>query len=441
MPSEEPGRRPGAAREAELDLAVAFSGGLDSTALLHATARSAAGLRVLALHVNHGLQASADEWQQLCQQRAEAMGVGFLARRLTGRPGRGESVEAWAREGRHRALQAMAQQAEVDLLLLAHHRRDQAETWLLQAMRGGGVAGQSAMPRLQWRDGLCWARPWLDQPREAIRRYAEGHGLEWIEDPSNADPRFARNRLRQLWPAFPEAEGGLARAAAWAQQAAALARELAAQDLALLAASDGLDITALRALSPARASNALRAWLPMAPASLIERLQAELHPLHSARWPVPGGTLRAYRGRLSWEPGTPDVLPEIEPQGIDLAHAGEHPQPAWRGVWRVSPVGEGGVSWPMLAALTQRGRLPGDQLQKAPGSPPRALKKAYQEAGVPAWRRTAAPVLALGRQLVFVPGLGLDARALAAPGEAQASLTWVEDADLPQGEGIAGGSA
>jgi tRNA(Ile)-lysidine synthase len=103
-------------------------------------------------------------------------------------------------------------------------------------------------------------------------------------------------------------------------------------------------------------------------------------------------------------------------------------------------VGEGGVAWRLLGALTQRSRLTGDQFQKAPGSPPRALKKAYQEVGVPAWQRSA-PLLALGRQLVFVPGLGLDARALAAPGEPQAALAWVEDADLPQGEGIVGGSA
>ncbi|MDP1171853.1 tRNA lysidine(34) synthetase, partial [Klebsiella pneumoniae] len=82
-----------------------------------------------------------------------------------------------------------------------------AETFLLQALRGAGVAGLSGLPKLQWRDGLCWARPWLDLPRDAIRAYAEQHGLYWIEDPSNADPRFSRNRLRQaLWPAFPGAE-------------------------------------------------------------------------------------------------------------------------------------------------------------------------------------------------------------------------------------------
>merc|ERR1739841_308703 len=112
----------------------------------------------------------------------------------------------------------MARQAGADLLLLAHHRRDQAETLLLQALRGAGVAGLAAMPRQDWRDGVLWVRPWLDHPREAIEAYIAQHGLRHIDDDSNGDPRFARNRLRlQVWPAlqaaFPQAKAALAASA------------------------------------------------------------------------------------------------------------------------------------------------------------------------------------------------------------------------------------
>lgn len=292
-------------------VAVAFSGGLDSTALLHAVTRAVTGQRVIALHVHHGLQPQADAWAAHCERIARQLGAGFACTRLSGSPARGDSVEAWARAGRHRALHDMALAAGADLLLLAHHRQDQAETFLLQALRGAGTAGLAGMPRQQWRDGLCWARPWLDHPRDLIRAYAEQHGLRWIEDPSNADTRFARNRLRQtLWPAFPGAEAGLAQAARWVQQADELAAEVAAADLASLSTPERLDLAALSRLLPARASNALRAWLARhmaAPASLVERLRTEWHPGTTASWPAPGGALHAYRGGLFWAPGSCEI--------------------------------------------------------------------------------------------------------------------------------------
>ena len=153
-------------------VAVAASGGRDSTALLHATARAARdlGLEVHALHVHHGLVADADAWlerlEAQCRRwRAAGLPVHFHSTRLDGRPARGESVEAWARRERYQALAAMARHAGCALVLLAHHRRDQAETFLLQALRGAGPAGLAAMPRRAERAGLTWARPWLAQPR------------------------------------------------------------------------------------------------------------------------------------------------------------------------------------------------------------------------------------------------------------------------------------
>ena len=420
-------------------IAVAFSGGLDSTALLHVATR--AGARVLALHVHHGLQPQADEWAAHCEGVAGEFGADFACTRLSGAPGRGDSIEAWAREGRHRALYDMAVAAGADLLLLAHHRRDQAETFLLQAMRGAGTAGLAGMPKAQWRDGLCWARPWLEQPRELIHAYAEQHGLRWIEDPSNGDPRFARNRLRQtVWPAFPAAEAGLAHAARWAQQAEALAAEVAVEDLALLATPERLDLAALAGLSRARASNALRVWLAQhtaAPASLVERLQTEWRPGATLSWPAPGGALHAYRDGLHWAANEAKAQPAST---VDLSRPGLHGQPAWGGSWLVAPASPG-IAPARLAGLTQCARAGAERFQRAPASAPRSLKKACQEAGLPPWRRGGPLLFDAEGRLIAVAGLGMDARAFADRDELQLALSWLDDSALPQREGPADAAA
>ncbi len=291
-------------------VAVAASAGRDSTALLHCTLRAAAplGIEVLALHVHHGLMADADTWLRQVREQARRWGAGFDSRHLSGRPAPGESVEAWARDGRYCALAEMAHDAACPLVLLAHHRRDQAETWLLQALRGAGPAGLSAMPVQALRGGITWARPWLALPREAIEAYGRRHRLRHADDPSNAARDLARGRLRRaVWPAlsaaFPQAEQTLAAAAARAQQAARLAEEVAALDATGVIASGSLGIAPWMALPPARRRNLLRAWLADAtgqlpPETLLTRLDAELPLPHARRWPAPGGELHRHRARL-----------------------------------------------------------------------------------------------------------------------------------------------
>ncbi|MFY7866739.1 tRNA lysidine(34) synthetase TilS [Roseateles sp.] len=436
-------------------IAVAYSGGRDSTALLHTVARQAlvlnqeqgAGIAVFALHVHHGLSPNADDWLAHCQAQCEAwaesgLPLRFRATRLKGAPSPAQSVEAWAREQRYAALSAMAHEAGATMLLLAHHRRDQAETLLLQALRGAGVAGLAAMPAQQWRDeALCWARPWLDQPREAVQAYVQQHALSHIEDDSNQDTRFARNRLRlEVWPAllqaFPQAEASLARAATWAQQAAALQDEVAQGDLDALADGlPGLSLSALFKLSELRARNALRAWLAVqtrqiAPASLLLRLALELAGEGPGTWPCAGGLLRRYRGRLSWQASSDCVASEaLGSISLDLSQPGTYPQPNWAGAWRVESSPSAGVCPELLRALTMRSRSGGEQFQRAPNSCLRSLKKAYQEAAVPAWQRKG-PLLFVGAELVYAPGLGLDARWLAKPGETALSLAWRPDSML-----------
>lgn len=432
-------------------VAVAYSGGRDSTALLHATsiAASELGLRVVALHVHHGLHPQADHWARHCRQRCARWSkagrpVTFAMRRLTPPSLTGESVEAWARRARYQALATMAHDHRTALVLLAHHRRDQAETFLLQALRGAGVAGLAAMPRAFESEGIRWVRPWLDMPREAIERYLAVHRLTYVEDSSNEDPRFARNRLRsRVWPAmlqaFPQAEDTLAQAADWAQDARACLADLARLDIAGRVGKDGLNLRDWRGISLARRHLAIRSWFesvaghPM-PSALLAQLDPFLSTgAGSLRLPVRGGGhLRLYRGQLSWHP-TSLATDAQGPSGggvceevtrLSIRGAGDHELPGWGGVLRAVAVSTGGAPLPALLDLELRPRMGGERFQLGRGRPARSLKQQYQAAGVPPWARSGPLAYAAGR-LLFVPGLGIDARCQAPPGEAQLGLIWL----------------
>ena len=420
-------------------VAVAYSGGRDSTALLHCTLQAAAhdGLTVAALHVHHGLHPEADHWLQQAQQQCErwarqGLPVRFMHRRLAGKPVRGESVEAWARKGRYRALAEMTREAGASLVLLAHHRTDQAETFLLQALRGAGMAGLSAMPQVAQRDGLSWARPWLDEPRAHIEAYVRRHRLAYIDDSSNADARFARNRLRSgVWPellrAFPEAEASLAAAAIKAQRAQELLDEIATLDLAHAQRQGALQRTPWLHLSEPRRANVLRAWLRghgEITASLLERLLREWPDAKSgARWPLERGEVRNYRGSLRFAPNAVETAAPPRASAIAIKRAGRIALPEWGGALIVERVASGGVALARLARCELRERSGGEQFQRAPRSTPRSLKKQYQAAGLAEWDRQG-PLLYAGDTLVFVPGLGVDARQWAAESEAQVTLEW-----------------
>jgi tRNA(Ile)-lysidine synthase len=415
-------------------------------ALLHATAQAARplGLGVLALHVHHGLLPEADAWVEHLQRQcgdwaAQGLPVRLRWCQLEGRPSQGESVEAWARRGRYAALARMAREGGAKLVLLAHHRRDQAETFLLQALRGGGVAGLAAMPQQVEREGLLWIRPWLQQPREAIEAYVQAHGLSFVQDPSNDDHGFARNRLRHLvmpalTAAFPDAEDVLSAAARQAQQARECLAALADMDLELVADNGELRLPRLVALPRSRQLNLLRHWLwqhcGRGPSdALLQRLVRELPAEPPASWQAGVHVLHRYRGRLRCEAAGQGAMVHtaVEPMVVTLASPGRHRLPGWPGCVHVRPVAEGGVAPARLQACIARTRSGGEQFQLKPGGIPRSLKKQFQAEGVPAWRRSG-PLLWRGDALLFVPGLGMDARQWAAPGEPQLALEWVPDA-------------
>jgi tRNA(Ile)-lysidine synthase len=398
-------------------IAVAVSGGRDSMALLHcvAAAARAQGIEVWALHVHHGLQAAADDWARFVERTARARHARFALRRLEGRPAKGQSVEAWARAGRYAALASMAREAGCSAVLLAQHRGDQAETFLLQALRGAGAAGLASMPARAEREGLVWWRPWLEQPRTTIEAYVRRHRIRFIDDASNDDRRFARNRLRlHVMPAlrgdFPDAEASLAAAAAQAAHARAFIAEVAEADARSVSDAKGLVIAAWQALSTARRREALRAWLAPRVAggvghALLDRLMKELPGTAPARWPLDdgGAELTRYRGRLCL--ASPAAVPRL----------------------RIAAAATGGLPLALLEGAHWQSRGGGERFQRAPATPPRSLKKQFQAAGVPAWARDAPLLFATDGMLLFVPGLGMDARALARPGTPRVRLEWVGD--------------
>ena len=248
-----------------LPLAVALSGGADSTALLIACARRWPG-QVRAVHVHHGLQAAADDFEAFCRPLCERLQVPLAVCHVDARPAPGQSPEDAARQARYAALaQAVTRHwPEVHDVALAQHADDQIETLLIALSRGSGLPGLAGMPAQWERLGLRWHRPWLQVPGTELRRWLRQQGEPWVEDPSNQDERYTRNRIRaRVLPALDAALPGFretfARSAAHVAQAQALIDEVAAEDLARIGVPPKLAL--LQSLSRARQAEVLRRWL------------------------------------------------------------------------------------------------------------------------------------------------------------------------------------
>lgn len=411
---------------------VAFSGGLDSTALLHALASDARvranGLR--ALHVHHGMQAEADTWAAHCVAVGATCGVDVEVVRVDVRSD-GLGREGAAREARYAAFARHLRDGEH--LALAHHLDDQAETFLLRALRASGVDGLAAMAPLRpLARGVAW-RPWLGVARAQLRAYAVAHGLRWIEDPSNGDPSldrvFLRDRvmplLRERWPG---AEVAFARAATLARGASTL---LDVDDrLALASCTAGvantLSIPALVALPAARCARVLRRWiaslgLPPLPANGIERITTDLLDAREdaqSRFDWDDATVRAWRDRLHasrrippldrefdvpWDGLDPLVLPD----GGRLAIETSHPLPPGAHV---------------------RARLGGERIRLPGRAHHHALKDALLAASVPPWERDHLPLLVVDDE-VWAAGDRVIGDALARRlGARNARLVWTPPA-------------
>jgi len=432
-----------AALPAEARLVVAVSGGADSTALLHACSRVFPARQLMACHVHHGLQAAADEFAQHCARAARELDVPFDLRRLDGQPARGESVEAWAREHRYRALSACAQEAGAVAVLTAHHADDQAETLLIGLARGSGPDGLSGMRPDIDRDGVRLMRPFLALARESLRNYCVQHGLAVISDPMNDDAALLRVALRaRVMPALagvaPAFVANVARSAGLIAEAAELAREWAALDLArALEAGGVLRLSALEALSRARQANAVRHWLRGQGAPLPSQarlaallLQAFESDSPHALWRHADWCVVRYRDRLQAFPPEAWLRPDRPgPQAWQGQWAGEPvlAVPQWRLELCVSRAGDAATGFVVDEARLLRDpielRAPPARLRVRPGvrSHSREVRKRWQELGVPPWLRGWLPEVRVGGVTVGVAALGAAAEA-AALGEAGANV-------------------
>jgi len=300
----------------DTNLILAYSGGLDSTVLLHLLAKLKISnpFRFAAIHVNHQMNPNADTWTEFCKNQCRNLGIELHIEHVAVED-KGEGIEAAARTQRYRALSKYIQ-SDQDQLVTAHHRDDQAETLLLHLVRGAGVNGLAGMPHRR-KFGSGWlTRPLLDFDRQSIQAYAESENLKWIEDESNSDPIIRRSFIRQsvlpiLKQHWPGVVQSLAKSASHLQEADSLLRYLANEDLqrcSLQGTSDSkeLSVSALTALSPDRLRNALRYWILSceiaAPSTrqlgqLVKWIQT---PPKTARAELSYGpnTIRIYRDRL-----------------------------------------------------------------------------------------------------------------------------------------------
>lgn len=397
-------------------LKVAFSGGLDSHVLLHALSRlrRAHTLRLSAIHVNHGLHPHADDWARHCLQVCAALDVECRVERVHVTGIREHGLEAAARGARYACLAGHVGPA--DVLLTAHQRDDQAETVLLQLLRGTGVHGLAAMPEIARFSRGRLARPLLEFSRAQLQAYAQAENLHWIEDPSNRNERLARNFLRhQVFPLlesrWPGASEQIARSAGFAAEAAEQLDILAESDWNACRVPDtfALSIAALRRLPAPRARNLIRYWLRrqgfQAPSALhLDQILTQVtHEPRSRqaliRWPRT--EVRRYRdelvalkpGRhgdpavgLPWNPVQPLELPDVGLRLCALATRGE------------------GLSQARIGAvpLTVRWRR-GGEICRLPGRAHRhKLKKLLQEAHVPPWERQRLPLVYVDGELAAI---------------------------------------
>jgi tRNA(Ile)-lysidine synthase len=450
-----------AALAADARVALAFSGGLDSTVLLDAAVRVLGASRCIALHVHHGLSAHADAWLRHCAAFAETRGIAFAHRRVDVARDAGTGIEAAARDARYRALDALCAEHDVHVLWLAQHADDQAETVLLQLLRGAGLAGLAAMApeRLPAGAAATRVRPLLPLLRAQLEQYAHAHALRWIDDESNADTRYARNALRHdVLPTFavhfPGFRDALSRTAAHAASAQRLLDDLARLDLRDASRDEGraLSRDALLALDDDRALNLLRYWmrtlaLPAAPTARLVDALRQLRTIgddHGLRIDHAAHALRVYRDDVYWEAGDSadpaDETALAQRPASTLAWHGEavwHLR-AWRGTFVFVDVdADDPDAVPeavlMHAPLTARSRAGGERMRTSVEGSARTLKNLFQERGVPSWQRDV-PLLFCGDELLFVPLLGVNRAAIVSqPVEAGGRyrrIEWREDLSI-----------
>ena len=389
-------------------------------------------LRVL--HVNHGINAGALQWSRHCAAVCKGLGLELVVERIDIDRPLGTSIESWARNQRYTLLARHMQSG--DLLLTAHHQQDQAETLLLQLLRGAGVKGLAAMPRLREFCGGWHVRPLLDFTRPQILSYAVQADLQWIEDDSNLDESLDRNFLRrQIWPRlqqhWPGLSRTLARVANHQAQAASLLEDLARQDLGSLRLQEGsiLDNRLLQSISRPRLANLLRYWLqelalPTPNAGKLQQvIEDVIHSSYQAgpcvRWK--NAEIRRYRYGVYAQTVLPEHDPDLildwnlqESCGIPVGTL-QARLAQGRGIRCTAVPGE---------KLQIRYRKGGERLKPAGSEHHKPLKKLFQQRGILPWYRDRIPLLYAGDDLVAVAGYWVAGEYSAADDEPGWEIHW-----------------
>ncbi|MEX0951514.1 MAG: tRNA lysidine(34) synthetase TilS [Gammaproteobacteria bacterium] len=413
---------------------LAYSGGMDSHVLLHAlSCITAPGWSVAAVHINHGLHPAAGDWAQHCRQTCERLQVPITVIDIDASPRAGESPEACARIARYTALGAHLAPGQV--LLTAHHLDDQAETCLLQLLRGSGVRGLAAMPARQTFAKGEMVRPLLEINREELLVYARSEQLNWVEDNSNQDVQFDRNYLRQqvmpvLQARWPAANRSFSQSSRHAAEASELLDELAAGDLQRgQHSTDQLDLRILSGLPALRSSNVLRYWLHSANVRPPgrKRLQEFVRQLQQANvdrtprlvwddvelccYQHTLYLLKALPYRLSTDTLQCNIkaMPELPYGQLRLEHA----------------VGTG-LAYHYLQDnnLRIRFRHGGEKIQLAGHAEHKTLKNILQEHKLPPWLRDFLPLIYYDNILVMIPGIGTVEGYQARADEPGVSFNW-----------------
>ncbi|HEU0276220.1 MAG TPA: tRNA lysidine(34) synthetase TilS [Rhodanobacteraceae bacterium] len=398
-------------------LCVGFSGGPDSTALLHALSQlpEARALALRALHVDHGLHAQSPIWARRCADFCAALDVPMTIAIVQVDTTRGEGVEAAARRARYVAFATALRVGE--WLVLAHHRDDQVETVLLKLLRGAGPEGLAGMRELRpFARGWLW-RPLLDTPRATLATHVVAHQLATIDDPANADPRFRRNRIRHallpaLREAFPDADRALVHAARLCRAAADYLGTAAQSAVTALQRVAGtLDAAGWLELPDALRAPVLDAWLrghglpapPDAARAELERQAATAADDGVPRVDWAGVEVRVWGGRLH-------AMPPLAQPPVDW-------QAPWEGSPLALPAGGGTLElWPIAGAThlfrgpglpvaTVRLRRGGERLKPAGDLHTRSLRDLFQRARIPPWTRARCPLVYIGDELVAVADL------------------------------------
>ena len=414
---------------------LGLSGGVDSVVLLHLLHQLAPrySWRLSALHVHHGISPHADVWAAFCTELCATYNIPLQVEHVDIAPLREHGIEAAARRLRHAALDRQP----ADFIALAHHQDDQAETLLLQLLRGAGLRGASAMPVIRRRTNHpTQLRPLLDVPRSELLAYAQQHALQWVEDESNTDDAYPRNFLRHrvlplLEQRFPSYRVTLARSARHFAEGSELLDQLAQQDARGALNGGGLEVARLQELSPPRAKNLLRYFLHSLGAPMPQTVQLDgmLQQLCGAREDAAvllafgNWQLRRYQGKVYAHPARPEPDAGFCAQWLGEAVL---ELPELGGTLYFDPVIGCGLSLGKLlqTAVTVRLRRGAERIRLDGKRPTRTLKNLLQEQGIPPWQRDTLPLLFCAETLVAVPGIGVECAYRAAQDEAGVVLRW-----------------